>query len=606
MLPESRMLIIDLTAQTYREELISEDVMSDYLGGRGLGAYLLYRNIASGVDPLSPDNPLIFTVGFAQGTDTPFSPKVVLTTKSPLTNAYLYSISSGSLGHSIRRAGYMGVMIRGEASKPVYLRIRKGAVEFCDARHLWGMMTLASQEAMLREAGDPKASTAAIGPAGETLVRFAAVMNDGDTFRAFGRGGAGCVMGAKNLKGLIVSGNGVIAPHDPEKMKEIKRKVRDGLKENRTWAEMRRAFGTGEDMPEMNHRGMLPTHNWQTGVWEFAKLARIAPILNKGSWPRKNIPCGPHCPNPCSHHVRINKGPYKGASCDGPEYETMYAFGSNCGVDKFDAVVAAAEICDEYGLDTISTGLTISFLMECFTSGLINIYHTDGLDLQFGNDKALVAAVKKIAERDGEGRLWGEGVLRLSATIPGTSAFAMQCKGLEMGGYECRGFYGQAVEFAVNPKGGDHHGMGLPARIEAVDGTHRRIRGKGELLKKEAIGRIIADSLALCVFPRNIMAPLFPELIETLTGMEFGTGRMEEIGLRIVTLERLFNTREGLRRRDDTLPARLLEEPLPDGPNKGSVVPLEALKDEVYAALGWDRETGIPEDGLLRKLHIIP
>ncbi len=200
MLPESKILVVDLTTQTYQTEALPEKILTDYLGGRGLGAYLLYHTIGAGIDPLSPENPLIFTVGFAQGTDTPFSPKMVLTTKSPLTNLYLYSMSSGALGHSIRKAGYLAIMIKGKSESPVYLKIDYDKIEFRDARHLWGMKTLATQNAMLKETGNPKASTAAIGPAGEKLIKYAAIMNDGKTFRAFGRGGTGCVMGSKKLK----------------------------------------------------------------------------------------------------------------------------------------------------------------------------------------------------------------------------------------------------------------------------------------------------------------------------------------------------------------------------------------------------------------------
>lgn len=606
MFPESKMLIIDLTKRTFRTEMIPDKVLVDYLGGRGLGSHLLYQNIGPGIDPLSADNPLIFTVGFAQGIDAPFSPKMVVSTKSPLTKGYLYSMTSGALGHTIRKAGYFAIMIKGKSEGPLYLKIDNQGVEFRDGRHLWGMKTLETQSTMLKEVGDPKASTAAIGPAGEKLIKYAAIMNDGKILRCFGRGGAGCVMGSKNLKGFVISGNQPIQAKDPEKFKELRQRVREGIKENHAWAELRRTYGTGEDMPVMNQLGMLPTRNWQTGVFEPEKLKGVAPTLNKDRWPRKNIPCGPFCPNPCSHYIKIGEGPYAGASCDGPEYETMYVFGSNCGNDKFDAVVAAAEICDEYGIDTMSAGLTVSFLMECFEKGLINTSHTDGLELRFGDDRAIIACLKKIISREGAGYQWGEGVRFLATQIPGSSAFAMHCKGLEMGGYESRAFFGQALEFALNPKGGDHHGFGLPARIEAANGTHRNIQGKGAFLKKEAIDRTVTDCLVLCTFPRKIMVPLFETLVTALTGVPCSREYLDEVGLRVITQERLFNTREGLRRKDDTLPERLLNEPLPDGPNKGSTVPLEALKDDIYPLLGWDLSTGIPGEEVLKKLGIKP
>jgi aldehyde:ferredoxin oxidoreductase len=242
--------------------------------------------------------------------------------------------------------------------------------------------------------------------------------------------------------------------------------------------------------------------------------------------------------------------------------------------------------------------------MECFEKGLINTSHTDGIRLQFGNDGAMIECLRKIVNREGAGYLWGEGTRRLAAEIPGSSAFAMQCKGLEMGGYECRGLFGQALEFALNPKGGDHHGIGLPARVEAANGTGRNIKGKGIALRKEAIDRILGDSLVVCCFPRKIVAPVFETLVTALTGIPSPREYLDQVGMRILTQERLFNTREGLRRKDDLLPERLLKEPLPDGPNKGSTVPLEELKDDAYAAFGWDLSTGIPEEGLLKKLGI--
>ena len=606
MLPEARMLVVDLSNRSFRREILPEKVMRDYLGGRGLGAYLLYHSIPAGLDPFSPDNPLIFTVGFAQGVETPFSPKVVVSTKSPLTKGYLYSLSSGTFGHTIRRAGYMAILIQGKAEKPVYLRIMDDQVEFRDACPLWGMKTLETQRVMLEETGDPKGSTAAIGPAGEKLIKYAAIVNDMEKFRSFGRGGAGAVMGSKNLKGIVVSGRQAVRPADAEKFRELLQKVRQGLKENRSWAEIRRAFGTGEDMPVMNQMGMLPTRNWQTGVLEAEKLSGIAPTLNKDKWPRENTSCGPYCPNPCSHHIEIREGSYQGVSCDGPEYESMYAFGSNCGIGRFDLVVAAAAFCDEYGIDVISSGLTVSFLMECFTRGLITTTDTDGLELRFGDDAAIMACLRKIVDREGAGYLWGEGTRVLSGRIPGSSPFAMHCKGLEIGGYECRGFFGQALEFAVNPKGGDHHGMGLPARTEAADGTNREIKGKGARLKKEATERVIGDCLVICCFPRKIMVPLFETVVSALTGIPASRDYLDEVAWRIMTQERLFNTREGLRRTDDSLPDRLLNEPLPDGPYKGSTVPLEALKDEAYGALGWDLDTGIPREDVVRSLGIEP
>jgi len=601
---DAKLLIINLTARTYRTEIIPEKIVRHYIGGRGLGAYLLYKNLPAGTDPLSSENVLIFTAGPAQNLSVPFSPKAVLTTKSPLTGIYLYSVSSGAIGHNIRKAGYMAIMIIGKAEEPLYLHIADEKVTFHKANHLWGKDTLTTQKLLLDETKDKRASTAVIGPGGEKLILYASIITEGDKFRAFARGGPGCVMGSKNLKGLVISGTKTYQPADPEALSMFKRKIAAAIRENSVWAELRRRYGTGDDMPFMNKVGMLPTRNWQTGVWEEDKLKGIAPMLNAGIWPRKNISCGPYCPNPCSHYLEIKSGPYAGVAVDGPEYETMYAFGSNLGIDKFDAVAAAASLCDLNGIDTISTGLTISFLTECYEKGLIDRNYTEGIELAFGNDEAVIQCLKKIIAREGIGHHWGEGTRHLSATINGSSSFAMHCKGLEMGGYECRAFYGQALQFAINPKGGDHHGMGLPARSEAADGSNKVIKGKGEYLKEDAIGRVIADSAVVCVFPRKFLFPLFHEMLTALTGFLYSPEEVTKAGMRIIAQERLFNVREGLGRKDDTLPPRLLKEPLPDGPYKGSIVPLEELKDEAYRAFGWDLETGEPTPQLLSELEV--
>ncbi len=374
--------------------------------------------------------------------------------------------------------------------------------------------------------------------------------------------------------------------------------------QKKEYVENWRRYGTGGGLKLLSSLGVLPTRNWQGG--EFEGHDKISFETTEREWPKTSRACGPLCPTPCAHHTEIPHGPYAGAHCDGPEYETLYAFGSQCGVATLDAIVAANQICDENGIDTISAGLTISFLTECFEKGLIDTSHTDGIKLAFGDDRAVMQCLEKIVSRQGAGFPWGEGTRRLSSQIPGSSGFAMHCKGLEMGGYESRGFYGQALQFAINPKGGDHHGMGLPARTEVAEKSNLQIKGKGMLLKNDALGRIIADSLVVCVFPRKVLFSLFPELLTAITGQAFTQADLDKIGMRIVSRERLFNVREGLGRADDTLPARMLEEPLPDGPHKGSTVPIEALKDDAYPVFGWDLKTGAPEEKLLKELGISP
>jgi len=321
-------------------------------------------------------------------------------------------------------------------------------------------------------------------------------------------------------------------------------------------------------------------------------------------WPEKVRPCGPYCPTPGTREVTVKEGPYKGAHSD-VEWEAVYAFGSECGVDKMEAVLAASQLCDEFGIDNMTAGITIGFAMECFEKGLIGLKDTDGIDLRFGNDQAMLAALKKLVKQEGFGKQLVMGTKRLSEEIKGSEGFAMHAKGMELGGYECRGLNGQALQFAVSTCGGSHHAYGLPARAETLDGTRLDVEGKGALVKMAGIGRILCDSMIICAFPgpmytRDMMA----ESISSAFAEPLSVADINEAGERIMCLERLFNVREGLSRKDDTLPARLLNEPKPDGPTRGSVVPLEELKDSFYSALGYDLSTGNPTDAVLPRLGI--
>ena len=600
---EGQILKVDLSNRSYEIEKIPERIIKNYLGGRGLGAYLLYKLVPARVDPLGEENHLIFSAGPANGTGMPFSARSVLTTKSPQTNIYLSSVSSGTFSHQIRKAGFWALDITGIANSPVYIVINNDRVSFHDATPLLGVESARTQSIMLGDLPRNKAATVAIGPSGEKLLKYAAVMADGATYRAFGRGGAGCVMGSKHLKGIVVTGNGVIEAGDKDSFKAVKRTIVQNLKLNKDWVERRRGYGTGGHTAHLSELGMLPTRNFNGGQFEGAE--KICPTHNEAEWPRKSLTCAPFCPAPCSHYVEIKKGPYREAHCDGPEYETIYAFGSNCGVDKFDAVVAAAQICDENGLDTMSAGSTIGFAMECFEKGLIGLEDTDGIELRFGNDEAMLAMLKKIVNQEGFGRRLSEGVKKLSEEIKGSETFAIQVKGLELGGYECRGLMAQALQFAIDNRGGCHHGYGIPALVEGFDGTRMQIEGKGEQVKNSAIGRIILDSIIICAFPRMIVTnTMLPDVVSSLFGESWSSDDLAKIGVRTMCQERLFNMREGITREDDTLPLRLLNEPKPDGPTKGVVVPLERLKDEYYQAMGWDSLSGNPTDEVLAKLEI--
>ena len=581
---------------------IPAKILKQYIGGRGLGSYLLYNLVPAKADALGKDNHLIFTAGPLSGTDFFYSSKVNLSTKSPLTNGYLFSISSGILGQQMKRAGLWAIDITGIADAPVYLQIQNGKVQFMDATSLWGMETAEAQRAMLGGLPASKAAAVAIGPAGEQVVRYAAAFADVSNYRCFGRGGAGCVMGSKKLKGMVVMGDGKVEIPDKERFDAAKGEITKKLKTDwKAWAEMWRRYETTADLETTNALGIIPTRNWQQG--QFEGWRGIDKSTTPMGWPEKGRPCGPFCPTPGTREVTIQEGPYKGAHSD-VEWETVYAFGSSCGVDKMEAVIAASQICDEYGVDTMTAGITISFAMECFEKGLLSTKDTDGIELRFGNDEAMIAALKKLAKQEGFGKELAKGSKRLSEGIKGSEGFAMHVKGMELGGYECRGLNGQALQFALSPRGGCHHAWGLPARMETMDGSRLNKEGKGEQVKKGAITRILCDSLILCTFPAGMYGNILAEAVSSMVGESWSMNDLNTIGERIMCQERLFNAREGFTRKDDTLPGRLLTEPKPDGPTKGVVVPLEELKDNFYRVMGYDLSTGNPTDALLKKLDI--
>ncbi|MBW1775741.1 MAG: aldehyde ferredoxin oxidoreductase C-terminal domain-containing protein, partial [Deltaproteobacteria bacterium] len=362
----------------------------------------------------------------------------------------------------------------------------------------------------------------------------------------------------------------------------------------------------------MNELGMLPTRNWQTG--QFEGWQGIDKSTTPMGWPEKGRACGPYCPSPGCRDVEVKEGPYKGAHSD-IEWETVYGFGTTCGVDKMEAVIAASQICDEYGVDTMTAGITIGFAMECYEKGLITQKDTVGIDLRFGNHEAMIILLKQMAKQEGFGRQISKGTMRLSREIKGSEDFAMHVKGMELGGYECRGLNGQALQFAIDTRGGCHHGYGLPARMEAFDDTRLQVEGKGEYVKNAAISRVVRDSMIFCTFSplyneerlAKVLSALLERLAKVLSalfGESWSVEDIVEVGERIMAQEKLFNMGEGLTREDDTLPGRLLHEPKPDGPTRGEVVPLDILKEDYYRAMGYDLSTGNPPDALLKELGI--
>ena len=597
-------LRVDLSAQSAEPEPLKKEDVARFVGGRGLGCYYLFKEVGRGIDPLSPANKLFITTGPLTGTLVPTSTRFVVTTKSPLTGIYCFSVSGGDFGPSMKRAGYDVIILEGRAARPTYLTIDDGRAQFHDAASVWGLPTFETAR-MLRESHGYNFSTIQIGPAGERMVSLAAIITDDR--RAAARGGVGAVMGSKSLKAIMVRGSKELRIANPTAYEKVLREAFSVVAAQRgPWKEFPQT-GTQSGVIKNEAWGILPTRNWRDSVFEHA--AEISYPKLREKLVIKDMGC-PHCPVCCTKLTLVQEGPYAGATTDGPEYETLYAFGSACGVGTPEPIIAADKMCDDFGLDTMSTGLSIAWAMESFEKGILTTNDTDGLDLRFGNDDAMIKAIRKIGYREGRlGRLLAKGVRKAASEVGhGSEKHAMHVKGLEVGGYDPRGSRGQALVLSCGSRGGCHHAYGVASLVEMPSGTGLQSAGKGTLVRDTTRGRILFDSAPLCAFVgMRIVPPMLGQLVEAATGLDLPTAKWVEAADRIATLERVYNAREGLTRKDDTLPPRLHEDPVTSGPNKGQVIPraeLETMKEDFYRSMGWDVETGLPGVERLRALGL--
>jgi aldehyde:ferredoxin oxidoreductase len=590
-----RLLEVDLTSGVTKDHELSEDSFRKYLGGRGLGARLLLDMLPAKTDPLSPGNLLFFLTGPLTGTKVPGSSKFVVVTKSPLTGAWCDSYSSGKLPGELKKLGYDGMLVRGKASSPCYLRIDNQGVRIKEAGWIWGKDSFETDRLIKEAEKEPSAGVSSIGPAGEKLCRFACI--NSELYRQAGRGGVGAVMGSKNLKAIVIKGKGQIEQHDRNKLVELNQMSFQRSRQSRV-AQARMKYGTPLTLNITHSGGILPTKNFQFGTWDQA-LGRIdSEGVHARTTSRKACIS---CITPCSLICRVSEGEYGGISIEGPEYETLAMFGSNQMIDSLDHVLQANLLCDKLGVDTISAGNVIGFMMECFEKALISSRDTGGFELRFGDSASSLKAIEMMARREGFGDLLAEGVRKLSGHIgKGSERFAMHVKGMEFPGYEPRGAFGSALSYAVSPRGACHRRAWPPAKEILGDYDPFTIEGKALMTKDSYDENCILHSLLVCDFPSKFI-PLSQEdysnYFEAVTGEAISKADFAVIADRIETLIRMFNNREGFTRKDDTLPERTLNEPLPDGPAKGKCIGEANLKrmiDEYYEARGWD-SAGIPK-----------
>jgi aldehyde:ferredoxin oxidoreductase len=584
-----KVLDIELNTQTYKTYPLDMVMARLFIGGRGLGARLLWDMVGPGVDPLAPENVLIFTNGPLTGTGYQTSNRFSVTTKSPLTGTILDANSGGFWGMQFKRTGYAVLIIRGRAEKPVWIEIKNDEIKFHDAGELWGMRVFALTEKLGQN--NNKRNVLCIGPAGENLSRIAAIMNDRE--RALARGGPGAVMGSKNLKAIVVEGKDRPEIADKDQFKFLLYEARKSLAQSPLTSQALPEFGTVVLMNIMNTVGALATRNHQQTQFEGAEAISGEELTEK--YLIRNASCWA-CPISCTRISRTEK-----VEGEGPEFESMWAFGAQCGIDDLPAIIEANSLCNDLGLDTISAGSTIACAMELSEKGYMDS------DLRFGRADQLAPVIEAVAHRRDIGADLADGSLRL-ATKYGHPELSMSSKGLEMPAYDPRGMQGQGLLYATSNRGGCHmrgnmvgpEVLGAPKLIDRF-----QVQGKSSFVILHQNTAAAIDSLLLCKFTNyGVAEEYFARVLSAVTGIKYSTGDMIKVGERVWNLERLYNLREGFTRKDDTLPPRLLNEAPADGPSKGWVVQLEPMLKEYYRGRGWD-ENGVPTKKKLEELELV-
>jgi len=585
-----KILHVDLSKRKLKTVNLSPSLAKLFIGGKGLGAKILYDMVKPKTDPFSPRNIVVFATGAFVGTPVPLGCRYAIVTKSPLSNGYVDTNSGGFFSPYLRFAGYDLITIEGKADKPYFLYIKDGTPKLLNAEHLWGKTTHETENIIHKDL-DKKASIASIGQGGENLVRYACVTND--SYRNAGRGGAGAVLGSKKLKAIAVYGTKQIPIAKPKK---LLKEIVEIYKKNRI-----DRYGTPNVLQDAQDTSSLPTRNFQAGWYEEAN--RINGKTMRKQIVVKDVPCY-NCTRACGKLSVIKCSTWKGTMLVGPEYETLGMIGANCGISDLGAIAYANLLCDQLGLDTISTGVVTGFVMECYERGILTAKELDGLKPTFGNAEAMMQLIVKIAYRKGIGDLLAEGVKRAAEKIgKGSERFAVHVKGVELPAWEARGVRGRGLMYALC-EGGGFHTKGWVSGSEPPKTSAVRKVKKFVTSQNKADFR---DSNGLCMF-LEIEWEEVASLLNLVTGWKLTPDDCLETGERIHTLTRAFNVREGFSRRDDKLPPRQMNERTPKGKAKGckafiSKEDFEKCLDKYYSVRGWNKE-GKPCYDTLAKLGL--
>ncbi len=604
-----KILRVDLSSSTCVTKDLDEKIARDYLGGRGLGTRILYDEQEAGIEPFSAENILVFATGPLTGTKTPSSGRHFIVSKSPATGGITFTSSGGTWAVELKKAGYDAIVVKGKAEKPTYLWIEDGKVELRDAGMHWGKLVSETDDG-IRDETHSEAKVLCIGPAGEKMSFTASIMNE--KYRAAGRTGLGAVMGSKNLKAIAVKGedkdkNNIEVADGIGLARAVDKAIKklagsDVTKENGGL----NVYGTGLLTNVMNASGIYPTRNFQTGTFEDAGM--ISGETVAGTIFKESIACH-DCPIECGKSVEVKSGKYAGAECENLQYETSWAFGGQCGVNDIGALTKANSLCNELGLDTISTGSTIGFAMELMDRGIISKDDVS-LDLEFGNDEAMIEMTEMIGKREGFGEILADGTKVAAKKIgKGSDYYAMHVKGLEIPGYDPRGAFGLGLNYATANRGGCHVSgftiaseiFGIPLKADPFDPSENMV----DLTIMFQNLTASVDSSGNCLFLTFALgADDYADMIKYVAGWkDYSIEEFLTTGDRIFALERLFNKREGFDSKDDTLPERLRQETMPEGAPKGNVHPLEDMLDMYYNKRGYNKD-GHPVDDRINALGL--
>ena len=602
-----KLLRVDLTKGSITEELTDEAVMRQYLGGSGLGAKLLFDLTTRDTDPLSPDNALIFATGPLTGTALFNSDRFELVTKSPLTGIFAEASAGGFWASRFKTCGYDALVVTGASPSPVYLNITDEGAEIKDAADLWGQETFETDR-ILREREGKQARACVIGPAGENLVNIACVITDGKHGRVLGRCGVGAVMGSKRLKAVVAKGTKSVPVADPEAIKAINKRmtvlIKDGM------AGMKET-GTGGGLEASEELGNLPIRNWGQGSWKEGAVRTTGMTMTRERL-KKSYSCG-RCIISCGRVVEAKGGPYDGQEVAGPEYETLGLMGTNLMNDDLDVVIKANELCNRYGLDTISAGGVIGFAMEAAELGLIEAGKFGGVPVEWGNAETIFGLLGQIARREGLGALIGQGVRKAAAELgPMAAEIAAEVKGLEPPAHDGRAKFTAAIGMATSARGACHlsgfahdfeegailDDLGSPALTDRFTPV-----GKAENVFRMQNLMGLIDSAVTCKFPLFGGLTVNPLIsaINAATGWDVDRDEFFRTGERIFNIKRLYNNRLGITRKDDTLPLRMLKKVR--GGGTSHLPPLEDMLHEYYEYRGWD-EFGRPTEAKVAELGL--